>query len=64
MPWKFIPPPTELISLPSQENILAVVHWHSPRTIGATSSASQRGSTRMSLFRNTSSSAFAAARAP
>ena len=64
MPWKFMPPPTEFISLPSQENILAVDAAHSPRTTGPTSSRSQAASTRMSLFKKTKTSTSSAACAP
>ncbi len=64
MPWKFMPPPAEFMSLPSQENIFAVVAWHSRCAIGATSSRRNNGSTRMSLFKNTNTSAVFASVAP
>jgi hypothetical protein len=64
MPAKVEPTPAPSSVRPSQLSLFATVARHSPLTIGATSSTRNCGSTRMSLFRNTSTRAPAAARAP
>jgi hypothetical protein len=56
MPWKFMAEPPKLTSLPFHESVRLLVQSASRLAMGATSSRSQLGSTRMSVFRNTSTS--------